>query len=37
MGLPWWLSGRESICKAGDTGSVPGLARCPGEESGNPP
>ena len=23
-GLPWWLSGRESICNAGDMGSIPG-------------
>ena len=22
--LPWWLSGKESTCNAGDTGSVPG-------------
>ena len=30
MGLPWWLSGRESACNAGDTGeagSIPGLGR----------
>ena len=35
-GLPWWLSGKESACKAGDVGSVPGLARSPGEGKGNP-
>ena len=22
---PWWLSGKESACNAGDMGSVPGL------------
>ena len=25
MGLPWWLSGKESDCNAGDLGSIPGL------------
>ena len=38
-GLPWWLSGKESACNAGasgDTGSIPGLGRSPGEEKGNP-
>ena len=24
-GLPWWLSGKESSCNAGDIGSIPGL------------
>ena len=23
-GLPWWLSGKESACNAGDMGSIPG-------------
>ena len=23
-GLPWWLSGIESTCQAGDEGSIPG-------------
>ena len=23
-GLPWWLSGKDSICKAGDMGLIPG-------------
>ena len=35
MGLPWWLSGKESACNAGDTGdvgSIPGLGRSPEEE-----
>ena len=32
MGLPWWLSGKESTCNAGavgDVGSIPGLGRFP--------
>ena len=36
QGLPWWLSDKESVCKAGDTGSIPGLGRSPGKENGNP-
>jgi len=24
MGLPWWLSGKESACNAGDTGLILG-------------
>ena len=36
MGLPWWLSSKESTCKAGDTGSIPGSGRSPGEGNGNP-
>ena len=38
-GLPWWLSGKESACNAGDmgdTGSIPGLGRSHGEGNGNP-
>ena len=38
-GLPWWLSGKESTCNAGDTedmGSVPGWGRSPGGGNGNP-
>ena len=35
-GLPWWLISRESASSAGDTGSVPGLRRPPGEGSGHP-
>ena len=27
--LPWWLSGKESTCKAGDEVLVPGLGRSP--------
>ena len=34
--LPWWLSGKESACNAGDPGSIPGLGRSPGEGNGNP-
>ena len=26
-GDPWWLSGRESACQAGDMGSIPGSGR----------
>ena len=32
LGLPWWLSGKESSCNAratGDMGSIPGLGRFP--------
>ena len=32
MGLPWWLSGEEFACNAGDerdTGSIPGSERSP--------
>ena len=35
-GLPWWLSGKESACSAGDVGSIPGSGRSPGEGTGNP-
>ena len=38
-GLPWWLSGKESTCNAGDLGdvsSVYGLGRPPGGGNGNP-
>ena len=36
LGLPRWLSGKLSICKAGDIGSIPGKGRSPGEGIGNP-
>ena len=39
IGLPLWLSGKESACNAGDvrdTDSVPGLGRSPGVGNGNP-
>ena len=35
-GLPWWLSGYEFTCLAGDVGLIPGSERSPGEEKGNP-
>ena len=35
-GLPRWLSDKESVCQAGNTGLVPESGRSPGEESGNP-
>ena len=35
MGLPCWLSGKESACKAGDMTSIPGSGRFPGEGNGN--
>ena len=34
--LPWWLSGKESTCNAGDAGLIPGLVRSPGDGNGNP-
>ena len=34
--LSRWLSGKESACQAGDTGSIPGSGRCAGEGNGNP-
>ena len=34
--LPWWLSGKESACNAGDAGLIPGSGRCPGEGNANP-
>jgi len=34
--LPWWLSGKESACNAGDTGSILGQEKSPGEGHGNP-
>ena len=38
QGLPWWLSGKESVCKAGasrDAGLIPGLGRSSGEGNGS--
>ena len=35
VGLPRWLSGKESACNAGGTGSIPGLGRSPGGGHGN--
>ena len=34
LGLPLWLTGKESTCNAGDRGSIPGLGRSPGEGKG---
>ena len=36
LGLPLWLIYKESICNAGDTGSIPGLGWFPWEGNGNP-
>ena len=33
---PWWLSGTESACSAGDTRSIPGSGRSSGERNGHP-
>ena len=27
MGLPWWLSGKEYACQAGDASSIPALEK----------
>ena len=38
-GLPWWFSSKEYACqclKAGDSGSIPGSERSPGEGNGKP-
>ena len=38
LGLPWWLSGKESTCNArdaGDSGLIPGLGSSPGGGHGN--
>ena len=35
LGLPRWLSGKESSCQAGDMGSIPGSERSSGEGNGN--
>ena len=36
LGLPRWLSDKESTCQARDMGLIPGLERSPGEGNGNP-
>ena len=36
VGLPRWLSGKESTCDAGDAGLIPGSGRSPGEGNGKP-
>ena len=35
MGLSWCLSGKESVCDAGDMGLIPELGRSPGGEHDN--
>ena len=34
--LPWWLSGKESSCQAGDTGLIPRFRKPLGEGNDNP-
>ena len=34
--FPGGLEGKESACNVGDSGSVPGLGRSPGEGKGKP-
>ena len=36
MGFPGGSDGKESVCNAGDPGSVPGSGRSPEEGKGNP-
>ena len=36
MGLPQWLSGKESACNAGDAGLILGSGKFPEEGNGNP-
>ena len=36
LGFPCGSAGKEAICNAGDLGSIPGLARSPGEGKGYP-
>ena len=36
VGLPWWLSDKESTHNAEDMDSIPGLQRSPGAGNGNP-
>ena len=36
IGLPCSSDGKESACKAGDPGVIPGSGRSPGEGNGNP-
>ena len=35
-GFPGGSDGKESVCSAGDPGSIPGLERSPGEGNSNP-
>ena len=36
MGFPGGSDGKESVCKAGDLGLIPGSGRSSGEENGKP-
>ena len=36
MGFPGGSAGKESICNAGDPGSIPGSGKSPGDGNGNP-
>ena len=36
LGFPASSAGKESACNAGDSSSIPGLGRSPGEGYGNP-
>ena len=36
MDFPGGSDGKESVCNAGDSGSIPGLGRSPGEGNGYP-
>ena len=36
LGLPRWLSDKESTCQAGDSDLIPGSERSLGEGNGNP-
>ena len=36
MGFPGGSDSKESACRAGDLGSIPGLGRSPREGKGNP-
>ena len=36
LGFPCSSVGKESVCNAGDLGSIPGWGRSPGEGNGNP-
>ena len=36
MGLPRWLSSKESACNVGGASWIPVLGRAPGEGNGNP-
>ena len=36
IGFPGNSDGKESVCNAGDPGSIPGLERSPGEGNGSP-